>query len=125
MEINYCPDCGNKLIPNSKFCSKCGKQIFKFKEEINNKEKTLSNQKKTNGFAIAGFVIALISLFTLGIGSILSFIFSLIGLTKSQKEYDGQGLSIAGIVISVISFSMLLAVIFYLFIWLAIAVSLF
>ena len=57
------------------------------------------NEKK-NGLAIAGFVCSICGFVTCGISSIIGFILSIIGLTKS-KEYNGngKGLSIAGIII--------------------------
>ena len=52
--------------------------------------------KKTNGFAIAGFVL---SFFV----NILGLIFSIIGLNKVKETNSGKGLSIAGIIISSLS----------------------
>ena len=51
----------------------------------------------TNGMASAGFVLSFFC-------SILGLIFSIIGLNQAKRRYQGgQGLAIAGIVISVIS----------------------
>ena len=53
-------------------------------------------EKKTNGWAIAGLVCSII------VGSITGLIFSIIGLIKVKKYNSGKGLSIAGIIISVL-----------------------
>lgn len=62
-------------------------------------------QSKTNGFAVAGFVLAFLI-------PLLGLIFSIIGLTKA-KDYkgNGKGLSIAGIIIS--SILLLFTVLFF------------
>ena len=62
------------------------------------------NVKKTNSFAIAGFVISIVSsALCCGIFNILGLIFSIIGLTKSKElDNEGKGLAIAGIVISIV-----------------------
>ena len=54
--------------------------------------------KKSNGYAIAGFVLSFFALFF-----IFSLIFSIIGLNKSKElEGRGKGLAIAGIVITLV-----------------------
>ncbi len=59
---------------------------------------------KTNGYAIAGFVLAILQF------GILSLIFSIIGLAKSDEYGNGKGFAIAGIVISVIHFIVIILV---------------
>lgn len=65
-------------------------------------EKTTVVVKSTNGFAVAGFVISLVStILCCGSFNWLSLVFSIIGLVNSKKmNGEGKGLSIAGIVIS-------------------------
>jgi hypothetical protein len=62
-----------------------------------------------NGFGIAGFVLALCTIF-LGwipvfgwIIWVLGLIFSAVGISKAKKVNNGMGLSIAGLVISLIT----------------------
>ena len=55
-----------------------------------------TSTKKANGFAVAGFVMSFVAFPLLGI------IFSSIGLAKSKKTGNGKGLSIAGLVISIL-----------------------
>ena len=77
------------------------------KEEVK-EAKVVVNQnvsvKKSNGMAIAGFVISIVSsVLCCGIFNWLSLIFSIIGLVKSkEQDGEGKGLAIAGIVISAV-----------------------
>jgi hypothetical protein len=52
-----------------------------------------TNQKETNGLAIAGFVCSFLI-------PLIGLILSIIGLKKSKELNDGKGLSTAGIIIS-------------------------
>lgn len=61
--------------------------------------------KKTNGFAIAGFILSLLE------GGILALIFSIVGLVKSKTVNSGKGLSIAGIIISIVRMILLVLLI--------------
>lgn len=115
----FCRECGKELEENSKFCNNCGTKIEEEKtEEANTSNENINesaasnagtnvtyNQtyvtKKSNGMAIAGFVISLVSLLCCGYSSWLGLIFSIIGLVNANKnEGEGKGLAIAGIVIS-------------------------
>lgn len=59
---------------------------------------TGSTAPKTNGMAIAGFVLSLVGCSPLGL------IFSILGMnqTKADPSQGGRGLAIAGLVISII-----------------------
>lgn len=70
--------------------------------------------KKSNGLAIAGFVVSLVSLLLLpGLG-IVGLILSIIGLTKVKVINSGKGLSIAGIIISAIAIVWFIVSLFFL-----------
>ena len=43
MSASFCPECGNKLLPDAKFCSKCGTRI-------KNKPAAAQTQVQTSGF---------------------------------------------------------------------------
>ena len=114
----FCQGCGNKLEENAKFCASCGRKIEDEKDEktqttsaSNNMNNEVSNNnEKPNGFAIAGFVISLVSMILCcGTISWLSLIFSIIGVVNANKENDkGKGLAIAGIIISALSILILI-----------------
>ncbi len=59
----FCSECGKELKENTNTCEYCGKNMEGTTTIINN---TVSSTKKTNGFAIAGFVISIVSIFCCG-----------------------------------------------------------
>lgn len=94
----FCSNCGTEIVDGANACSNCGTLVNK--PQVTNVN--VSNQP-TNGFAIAGFVLSLVSLVCCGTTSVLGLIFSIIGLVQSKKmNGNGKGLAIAGIVISCI-----------------------
>lgn len=100
----FCPNCGKELEKDAKFCASCGTTIGDDNSTtpVNNGNVTVNVQNNSNGMAVAGFVISLVSFF-LCCGSFnwLSLIFSIIGLVQAKsKNGNGKGLAIAGIVIS-------------------------
>ena len=108
----FCTNCGTKLDDGVKFCTSCGKAtesdtISNNNQPVNNTTNVTVNnggEKKTNGLAIAGFVMSIVSVFLCcGILNVPGLILSIVGLVKA-KDYngDGKGLAIAGIIISAI-----------------------
>lgn len=80
--MKYCTKCGNKLMDEAVVCPKCGCPTNDYQV------------RKTNGFAIAGFVCSFLV-------PILGWIFGGVGLSKASKlNGKGKGLSIAALVIS-------------------------
>ena len=87
----YCSNCGKEINENEDKCINCGKSL------------SLESNKPTNGLAIAGFVISLLSIVCCGFPSFISLGLSIGGLCQSKKlNESGKGLAIAGIVISAI-----------------------
>lgn len=105
----FCFECGKELEDNVGVCKNCGKQVMV--NNVNNDFNNVTNpQSKTNGFAIAGFVISLVSILCCGGTSWLGLVFSIIGLVNANKgNKEGKGLAIAGIVISAILLVLLVA----------------
>ncbi len=72
-------------------------------------------QSSTEGFAIAGFVIGIVSILLLNLlFGILAIIFSAISLRKIRKYdglYKGRGLAIAGLVMGIVAVALWLLVI--------------
>ena len=70
--------------------------------------------KKTNTFALVGFVLGLVSFFLAfwGIVPIIGIVFSSIALVKIDQEKEkGKGLAIAGLTCSIINFVFIMMVI--------------
>lgn len=82
---------------------------------------------ETNGYAIAALVLGIIALLfdvLLFIPSILAVIFGVIGLKRSEETGTGRGMSIAGIVLGIIAFSIYLVIIICAFVFTGVLVSL-
>lgn len=116
----FCVYCGKELDNNCKFCYNCGAEVgittdsdnindsTDIKNEVNS-EFTVSNfnsktSKYVNTMAIIGLVSSILSYFLCcGLLSLPSLIFSIIGLCKANKNGgEGRGMSIVGIVLSII-----------------------
>ena len=70
-----------------------------------NSNVVISEQGKTDGLCLAGFIVSLVSLILCGCSvSLVSLILSIVGVTRIKKNgHSGKGLGIAGIVISAVS----------------------
>ena len=110
----FCVNCGQEVPAGNNVCTNCGTPVNGGNTTVvvNNTQPTQSN-----GFALAGFIVSLVSTF-LCCGSLntISLILSIVGLVKA-KDYSGagKGLAIAGIVISaiVIVISIILVILGY------------
>lgn len=73
------------------------------------------SQSSTEGFAIAGFVIGIVSLLLISLlFGILAIVFSAISLSKIRKYdglYKGRGLATAGLVMGIVAVSLFIVVI--------------
>ena len=123
----FCTNCGTRLEENVKFCTSCGKPVEEGGQAQSYNSQVVVNNgtsQPTNGIAIAGFVVSLVSLGCCGLCSIVGLILSIIGLVKA-KDYNGnsKGLAIAGIIISAISILLLIVYIIFCIAWPSIASS--
>jgi hypothetical protein len=102
-----CPTCGTVLADGSPFCSTCGANLSnaappgmpQMPFQQNNPYAQPMMVQRTSGMAIAGFVLAFFC-------SLLGLIFSIIGYSECKKSFGqvkGEGLALAGIIISVLS----------------------
>ena len=73
-------------------------------------------QRPTNGMGVAALVLGIVGLivswFTLGIPSILAIVFGILGISKAKKDPRyGSGMAIAGLVMGIIVFAIVLIVV--------------
>lgn len=118
----FCPGCGQQITEEGAFCINCGYNLNQ-QVQNNNINQNIVEQTNnyTNGMAIAGFVISLVSLMCCCYTSYLSvvgLVFSILGLSKANEHAEkGKNLAIAGIVINSISIALSIV---YLFVFLVI-----
>ncbi|MBR3210725.1 MAG: zinc ribbon domain-containing protein [Bacilli bacterium] len=115
----FCVQCGNEIPEGNNVCTNCGTAVngapVAHAQPAQGGTTVVVNQtpaqvKKSNGMAIAGFVVSLVStILCCGSLNMISLILSIIGVAKA-KDYDGagKGLAIAGIIISAIGIVVLL-----------------
>ena len=101
-----CQYCGEPLFGVPDECPRC-KHVFTQEEKrrmTDAQKPTTTHQPITNGISIAGFIIALISLFLdyYGLVGLLAAILSGVGRSKAVDEGDNTGLATAGLVIGII-----------------------
>lgn len=89
--MKYCKTCGAELLDSDAYCTKCGNPV-----EVKKPEAT--TEQKSNGMAIAGFILAFFI-------PLLGWIFGGLGIKKSKElNGKGRGLSIAAIIIATVDF---------------------
>lgn len=130
----FCSNCGNKVNEKDNVCSNCGNVLKQRDENVNVQnvqevqpvQQNVNNynnqsQGPSNGLAIAGFVVSLVSLICCGGAfGIIGLVLSVLGSINAKKmNGNGQGLATAGIVLGVISLVFFLFVlVWYFFIFL-------
>lgn len=127
--MKYCIYCGAQIEDGSQFCANCGAAVegqatatapneASAKTETPMQQETftatpvqpVSSVKKNNGFAVAGLVLGIVSLFSWicclhVITCVLAVIFSAIALSQIKKTGEqGRGMAIAGLVLGIVIF---------------------
>ena len=98
----FCKNCGQEVSENAVICPYCGVATSNMPAQDSYK------LPRTNGFGIAGFAVGLVGMFGGNflylIPGILALVFSIVGMVQMKKCTSCNGLAIAGLVISIISF---------------------
>ena len=107
--MRYCPACGAQVADGNQCCTTCGYNMNQqaqsaYQTANYNNTPISTTSTSSNGMAIAGFVVSLVSLFLCcGCISIVGLILSYIGLKRAkQNNGAGQGLGIAGLIINIL-----------------------
>ena len=114
----FCGKCGSPIPDGNSFCGKCGAPIadssdqsvpLQQEQPVQAIPVIMSSQpaKRTNGAAIAGFILGIISALLCLVPvvgmvlGIVGFVLSIVGISK-KGEYSGGGLAIAGLLLSLV-----------------------
>ena len=100
----YCSKCGKEISDEAYLCPHCGTMVRDLPKEVAAGDGTArggngayNGYRKTNAFAIAGFVCSFLF-------AILGLIFSAMAMKQCrERNEDGYGLSKAGMIISIVS----------------------
>ena len=70
-----------------------------------NQQQVYYVEQKKNTVGLVGFILSLVSLLLCGFLNIVPFILSIVGIANAKKcNGDAKGLSIAGLIISIVTF---------------------
>ncbi len=126
----FCPNCGVPVSDGANFCEKCGAPVAIAEEnttawgaEMNANtfyaQPAAPVATKSSGKGVAGFVLALVGMFTGGlILGILGIIFSVMGLKEIGRDpsLTGRGMALAGLIISIVQLAFWAFILFILFV---------
>lgn len=103
----YCTNCGKEIDDDARFCSYCGAKTDNYQIAVNYQPTNeVKPEQKTNGLAIAGFVVGIVSLWLgvfFGITSVTGLILSTYAKKNREKYNRCNGLAVAGFIISIVS----------------------
>ena len=101
----YCKDCGNKLNPSDKYCTRCGSNLNNIE---NNNEINNSSFKETNislVFGITACIFLFIPLFSIPL-AITAIILGIIN--RKKQKITGLILGIISIILTIIEFILII-----------------
>lgn len=98
----YCPNCGERNSPESKYCASCGAKLTETESDAA-VAVPVPEKKKTSGMAVAALVLGIVGFF-FNILGVLAIIFGAIGMSQTgrDKNLGGRGMAIAGLVLGII-----------------------
>jgi uncharacterized membrane protein YvbJ len=98
----FCPQCGEKIPDDAKFCTKCGAALTA-KVERARAPAPAAKGERTSGMAIASLILGILG-FIFNLLAILAIIFGAIGISQTNRDPNlkGRGLAIAGLVLGII-----------------------
>jgi hypothetical protein len=97
----HCDNCGTPNPDGSSFCNKCGGGLGPEGEIAQQPQRTAAHVAKTDGLAIAGFVLGIASILPpFAICSIPAIILSAVAMNRIKHDpaLEGKGLALAGII---------------------------
>lgn len=108
----FCINCGKELPEGANACTSCGTMqngAAPAAAPVAGPA-PLPAQQKSNGLAIAGFIVSLVStILCCGSFNLISLILSIVGMVKAKELGGaGKGMAIAGIIISAIGIVILI-----------------
>ncbi len=110
----FCTNCGKEAQENESFCTGCGAKLGApaqpaAQAPVYNQQYNTGYQqqpvKSSNGMAIAGFIVTLVSsIICCGAFNLIGLIFSIVGVVtaKNYPNNNGKGLAWAGIIINIV-----------------------
>jgi uncharacterized membrane protein YvbJ len=100
----FCPQCGEKIPDDAKFCPKCGAALVKTKAApAPAAPAPAATRERTSGMAVASLVLGILG-FIFNLLAILAIIFGAIAISQTNKDPNlrGRGMAIAGLVLGII-----------------------
>ena len=103
----YCRYCGKQIDPDANYCIHCGAAQTDARPSYDQRP-AAENPKRTNGFGIAGFVLAIVTISTwylnfFGIVPLVALVLSCVGMYRRRYCNYANRLTVAGLVLSIIS----------------------
>lgn len=118
MKVFFCPNCGNKVRYKDDFCPTCGaaNKIHEYPRTPKSAYTVNHSPRRGTGFGIAALVLGIFSVLSICfvyvsiLTSVLGIVFSIISLVRSRPYASKNGLAIAGLICSAVTFLLILVI---------------